>query len=1005
MAQTSEIQPSAHDLALACLACPDGPLRAEVCGPEHLAEIARAIAADSTLGAQRAGQPLLRRFQGNGRILADTYRKLATSAQNDESITTDAEWLLDNYYIIEDVLREVRVDLPRGYYVELPALGRGILAGQPRIYALAVALIAHTDSSFDETQLLDFVRSYQAVTPLTLGELWAVPTMLRVALIENLARLATQMLQARSDIVTAETLVARAHADVPVSAVALPDSPRGTFLVALLHALRDHTPAGRAGEHLHGWLTHHGQSAAEVFRREHQRQATNQISVGNCVTSLRFLSVLDWNTFVEKTSVVEAVLRREPTGVYAHQDFKTRDRYRHAIERLARGSRRNETDVAARVVARATAASGDVRKGHVGWHLIGEGERSFAAELGYRPRFGDRWPAWLTRRPNITYFVPITLITGGVIALAMYLAGVSSVWAGVAILFVLLLPASELAVGLTNHFICWLLPPRVLPKLDFKDGIPSDCATFVVIPSMLIRQESAKQLLDQLELHYLANPDPQLWFALLTDFADAPNENMPEDERYISAALDGVRRLNQRYAADGPDRFFVLHRRRQWNPVEGRWMGWERKRGKLQEFNRLLRGAKDTSFVFPSGEAPRLPQVRYVLTLDADTVLPREAARQLVSTLAHPLNRAIRSTDGRRIVAGYGVLQPRVSFLYRVGLRSRFGRIYAGSAGIDPYSSASSDVYQDLFGRGSYTGKGLYDVGAFEETAGAAFPENHILSHDLIEANFARCALVTDIEFFDDFPARYHAYAGRAHRWVRGDWQLLPWLGRKVPVPNGPRRPNVLPLLERWKVVDNLRRSVVPPALLLLLVAGWTILPGAAWAWTLLVVLILALPLTLQLLDGIRGSLRHGPSLSALRQARITLGATAVQGFLALVFLAHQTVVNCDAIVRTLYRLFISRRHLLEWEAAAATEKRLGGEFMSFVATMWPAWAITLLVALAVSLTNPAALVLAIPFMILWLLSPVVAYFVSQPLTSHEVELNEAEEDDLRRVAQDLGIF
>src|SRR5262249_38528645 len=377
--------------------------------------------------------------------------------------------------------------------------------------------------------------------------------------------------------------------------------------------------------------------------------------------------------------------------------------------------------------------------------------------------------------------------------------------------------------------------------------IPADCATFVVMPTMLLRPESAEVLTQRLEVHYLSNPDPQLRYALLTDFADSSAEHMPEDETYLRLALECIKDLNDRYCPKGPDRFFLFHRRRQWNPVQNCWMGWERKRGKLEEFNRLLRGARDTSFTVQSGDLGRLPAIRFVITLDADTKLPREAAQRLVATLAHPLNQPRFDPEQGRVVEGYGVLQPRVSLSLVAAARSLFAHWFTGSAGIDPYTSAVSDVYQDLFGSGTYTGKGIYDVVAFAATAGQAFPDNHILSHDLIEGNLARCGLVTDIEFLDDFPARYHVYALREHRWVRGDWHLLPWLFRKVPVPGADRRKraNPLPALERWKILDNLRRSLVAPALVLLAVLGWTVLPGSPWFWTGLTLLVPALPLVL----------------------------------------------------------------------------------------------------------------------------------------------------------------
>ena len=567
----------------------------------------------------------------------------------------------------------------------------------------------------------------------------------------------------------------------------------------------------------------------------------------------------------------------------------------------------------------------------------------------------------------------------------------------------LILPASDIAVGLVNHIVTLLMPPRKLARLDFRDGIPADCSTFVVVPSMLVGPHSATHLLERLEITYLANPDPQLRFALLTDFADAPEEHRPEDDGYILKALDGVRTLNERYAGAGPDKFFLFHRRRSWNPVQGCWMGWERKRGKLSEFNRLLRGERDTNYVVQSGDPATLPRVPFVITLDADTILPKESARRLVGTLAHPLNAPRFDPAKRRVVEGHGVLQPRVSYHLFAATRSRFAGLLAASAGIDPYSNAVSDVYMDLFGIGSFTGKGIYDVAAFEQATGNTFPENSILSHDLIEGNFARCGLVTDVEVFDDFPARYHAYALREHRWARGDWQLLPWLGRSVPTPEGPK-PNLLPILER---LEDLRQPPPesgpagagpapdpgldrPAGLAVALDRGRTGSPGAADRP--------APP------RGAIGAIRSG-SPAAILGIGHYFPATAGQSALWIAFLADQARRLVDAIVRTLNRLFVTHRRLLEWETAAATERRLGTGLANFFRTMWPspAWAVAIGVLVAV--VRHSSLPAAAPVLLAWFVAPVVAFWVSSPRKAAESPLTEVERDELRRIARKTWHF
>jgi cyclic beta-1,2-glucan synthetase len=991
-------------------------IRAELYGMEALEARARELASGCQGAPEDKSQgPLLQRLRRNGQTLARAHCRITEAAGRNETLTSDAEWLLDNFYIVKEVLREVRHDLPRGYYRELPKLATGPLSGYPRSYALALALIAHTDSSLDENHITRIVQAYQSVTPLTIGELWAIPTMLRLGLLENLRRLADQILNAWNERRRAEAWIAAVLRQASGGkALVLPDGRvrlTDAFVVRALQLLRDQGPPD-ALEPVQAYLARHGWNTGEVVRRENHHQATNQVSVGNCVTSLRLLAALDWSAFFERTNLVEPFLRRDPAGVYQQQDFATRDRYRQAVEKLARRSRFSEAEVARRVLELARQGQHEEgtphgRRGHVGHYLIDRGMAALKAELGYHPPLGERLRESILRHPWVAYFGTIAALTSLLALLLVVWSqrafGPVNPWMAVLVIAGALLPVSELAVGAANYLFTLLLPPRTLPKLDFKDGIPSDCATFVVMPSMLVRPQSATTLLERLEIHYLANPDPQLYFALLTDFGDAPAEHQPEDEGYVQSALDGVAALNRHYAGDGPARFFLFHRGRRWNPVEGCWMGWERKRGKLEEFNRLLRGDRLLSYQVWSTDPGQLPPIRYVITLDLDTQLPREAAHRLVGTIAHLLNQARFAPSQGRVIEGYGVLQPRISFHLMAAQRSRFTRIWAASAGVDPYSTAVSDVYQDLFGAGTFTGKGIYDVDAFEAATGKTFPDNHILSHDLIEGNYARCGLVTDIELFDDFPARYHTYARREHRWIRGDWQLLPWLGRSVPVPglgsDRARRPNPLPALERWKVFDNLRRSLIAPALVLWLVLSWTVLPLPAGLSTGLALLVLALPLLLQVFGGLVHCVRS-LSLIGLRDLLPSVGPTVSQVTLATIFLLHAAYYSVDAIVRTLVRLFLTRRHWLEWETAASAERRLGTDLKHFLRNMWPAPALAVGITLLVGAVHPGALTAAGFILGLWFVSPLVAFWVSQAPPSTVRPLDRAERRELGRIAR-----
>ncbi len=982
----------------------EGPIRGELLGLDRLERQARRLArACTTAAGRKSASPLLKRFADNAKVLRRVHRLITAGGDHIRGI--DVEWLLDNFHIVDDVLKEVRQDMPHGYDVVLPKLDRPPLKGYPRVYAVSVALAAHTDSEFDEERINRFVAAFQDQSALTIGELWALPTMLRLVLLENLRRLADQMVWSWEERRRADAWLAHA---APLSSLEVDGREKappfgalsGPFVARMIQVLRDHGPAGvRVLHKLKAAIEANGGDADDLIDREHHRQAANQVTVGNCVISLRLLSAVDWNAYFEEHSVVQAILREDPSGVYPKQDFPTSDRCRKVVERIARGSRTgaDELTVARRAVALAAEAGEEApRRGNVAYYLVDKGVEELGASFHYKPAAAERVMDWIRAHPRLVYFGSLVVLTAAIVSAVL---AATPARPGAALGLAVLLVASELAVGLLHHFLTLFVPPRVLAKLEFKDGAPDEFRTFVVIPTMLVKPHNAPALLERLEIHYLSNPDPNLRFALLTDFADASQETTPDDQKLIDDALARVKALNARYAAPGePDVFYLFHRRRLWNPAQGVWMGWERKRGKLAEFNKLLRGDMSGSYSVFSVDPSTLPRFRFVITLDSDTQMPRDTAARLVGAIAHPLNQPRFDRAKGRVVEGYGLLQPRVSFHLTAATHSRFAALLASSGGIDPYSTAASDAYMDLFGVGSFTGKGVYDVDAFEEATGDVFPENRILSHDLIEGNYARCGLLSDTEVFDDFPARYHAYARREHRWVRGDWQLLPWLAPRAPTPEG-SRPNPLPALERWKLLDNLRRSLVPPAVVVMLALGWTIAPGSPWLWTILALALVALPLVKWSTAVTIGAVRTG-KLAPFKSWRDSLPALAGQAALSLVLLPDQARLAVDAIGRTLYRLFVSRRRMLEWETAASTEQRLGGGLRDFLSTMWQSSMIAAIILFAVVRLNPSALWAAGPILAAWLLSPVVAWWISRPLPTTESVLTEADRRALRRLTR-----
>src|SRR5688572_25236678 len=986
---------------------------------EQLESHAQALAAAHTLSDDpRRSRPLLPRLDESGVRLEAAYQFLSTVARGDPQPVPSEDWLRDNYHVVQDQIREVRRDLPRKFYLELPKLADGEYAGYPRVYVIARQLIAHTAGRLDLDTLIDFTAAYQRTAPLSIGETWAIPIMLRLGLVEELRRLVDGVVSARRSREEArrwEGTLAGTPGTSPDDLQRLLEGQTeaggrlsAAFVVELLQWLRDQPPsASPVWLVLQRALEKQGDSPEALLRLEHQREATDQLAIGNVISSMRLLSSVDWPLFFDSVSVVERVLTQDPAEAYAQMDFPTRDRYRHSIEQLSKRSGRSELMVADAAIALARRASDENpdhdRAHHVGYYLISRGRFTLEAELRYPPTARERLARFLFHHPAIGYLGAIAATTAlGVAALMAYGARqggtVGDLWS---IALIALIPVSELAISLLNALLTSQVAPRPLPKLALRNGIPARDRTIVVVPAIIDSFARIEALFHDLEVRFLANRDPHLHFALLTDFADASTQAVDGDGALVDEARRRVDELNQRH---GADRFYLFHRERRWNPGERRWMGWERKRGKLVEFNRLLRGAADTSFVIRHGDLSIVRSIRYVITLDSDTRLPMETARRLIGTLSHPLNRARIDSRLGRVTEGYGVLQPRVQVSVECASRTSFAQVFAGHVGLDPYTTAVSDVYQDLFHEGSYVGKGIYDLDAFESVLTGRVPENALLSHDLFEGSYARAGLCTDIDLVDDYPPNYLAFAARQHRWVRGDWQIVRWLWRTVPDAQGRPVPNVLSAVSRWKILDTLRPSLLAPALVVLYAAGWTVLPGNPLVWSVLALLVLAFPAYMQMGRSLTSRIRGVPLREHVLAERDTLAKSATQAFLSVVFLLHQSGMMLDAIGRTLVRLLVTRRRLLEW----VTADRLTHVEASVAAAfrrMWGVPVAAVALAVVVGVVAPARLPLALPVLALWCLSPALAFATGRPLRRHRVVLERSERIAFRRVARKTWRF
>jgi cellobiose phosphorylase len=1009
--------------------CQDGederPLRSELFSADQMQRHGKTLAGTHQLKPGRPRDRLLPRLAENEAVLICARDLLTEAVKANRRIAPAGEWLLDNFYLIEEQIRTAKRHLPKGYSRELPRLLSGPLAGFPRVYDIALEIISHGDGRADPESLSSFVAAYQTVTILKIGELWAIPIMLRLALIENVrrvaARIAADRIERNRADHWADQMTEVAEKDPKSLILSVADMARSNppmasaFVAELARRLQGQGPAlALPLNWIEQRLAESGLTIEQSVRAENQQQAADQVSMSNSIGSLRFLTAMDWREFVETMSVVEQTLDEDPGDVYGKMDFATRDRYRHVVEKIAKRSSYSESEVARQAIQLAHACAvekgGDDRAAHVGFYLIDKGLEKLERTVQVRVSPAEAIRKAARRMPLLLYSGTILLLATIIAASLATLAHADGLqgWALGLFGLLLLLCASHLAVALVNWLAMSLATPRPLPRMDFSQGIPSELRTLVVVPTMLTSPQNIEELIEALEVRFLANRDEHLHFGLLTDFRDAEEESLPEDEPLLRLARQRIEALNDKYPNAEGATFFLFHRPRRWNPRDRIWMGYERKRGKLADLNWLLRGGAHGNttdrFAIVVGETRVLANITYVITLDTDTQLARDSAWQFVGAMAHPLNRARYDERRQRVVAGYGILQPRVAVSLSGMNRSRYAHMCASEPGIDPYTRAVSDVYQDLFGEGSFIGKGIYEVDAFERALAGRLPDNRILSHDLLEGSYARAGLLSDVQLYEEYPSRYNADVNRRHRWIRGDWQIARWLLPDIPMPNARRQKNPISLLSRWKIFDNLRRSLMAAALTLLLLLGWAVLPSAG-IWTLAAIGIILIPsLFASALNVLQkqDDVTLGQHLAA--EAR-TARRYFVQASFTIVCLPYEAFFSLDAVGRTVWRVLITQKRMLQWDLSGDADHGSRTDLAFSWRTMWFASFLAAAVGIYLAVARPAALVVAGPLLSLWFASPAIAWWISQPLSRRREQMTPDQTLFLRKLARKTWAF
>ncbi|MCI4205464.1 GH36-type glycosyl hydrolase domain-containing protein [Dickeya dianthicola] len=994
---------SANDLAI----------KAELFSTAQMERYGQKLAHSHKLSPMKQPYYLLRRLEDNEAVI--TRNCYLLNAADQASITPEGEWLLDNYYLIEEQIRMVRHHLPKNFGKGLPVLAPP--HDCPRIYDIASEAIAHGDGRWDVTSLTGYIAAYQRVIPLSLGELWALPGMLRLAIVENLRRVSIEVANAQQERNLANSWVTRileCAENTPVDLImVIADMARSrpplssAFVAEMVRRLQ-----GR-GNMLALPLTWMEQRLAEngittdvLIHRFNQQLAASQLSVSNSIAGLRLLGETNWTDFAEAVSLVEQTLRQDPAGVYPNMHFDTRDSYRHSIEVLARYSRHSELEVARHILTLAQATSAATPGRHVGYYLIGEGRPELERQLAVNTSRIVQLRQRFNQVPLLSWLGSLSLLTLALttdIMLETHDQGMH--WPLWLMALPLAVVISQLASHLLGEAVTRWRTPLPLPRMDFSAGIPPECRTMIVIPCLLARRESIDRLINSLEVCHLGNNNTNLYFALLTDFTDSPTESTPENRALLDWAGSQIQNLNHRYAKGShPLLFYLLHRSPRWNPQQGVWMGYERKRGKLSMLNSWLRqpGGQFSTVVGDEQGPPE--RVKYVITLDSDTVLPRDTAHKLVATLAHPLNHPVYDPAKRRVVKGYGILQPGLAEEIPRNGQGRYAAICSNVAGNNPYSMMSSDVYQDLFGEGSFVGKGIYDVDTFVAATHNTCPENLVLSHDLLEGCYARSGLLSEVLLYEQYPNNYLTDVARHTRWIRGDWQLLNWLKPRVRTADGSFAKNPLSALSRWKLLDNLRRSLVAPSLWGLLFCALLLVPNPFYwlgilAMTLLLPTMLAVTLDLVNKPARRWSWRHlilAATGTVKRLMRIGLDFAA---------LPHKTGYSLFAILTTLWRLCASHRNLHQW--ASIDQNAGGGETspLRFYQAMWLNVVSGLVLIALTAQLAPMRLFFALPIGALWCLAPLLLSWLSRPPPRRSPTISIGQTHFLRQTSREIWAF
>lgn len=946
---------------------------------------------------------LVARLNDNYNYIFSVYKKLNEDSKVVSELPMGSEWLLDNFYIIEQEIKKMLQNTCDISAKDLNIITEGELKGYPRIFAVALELVSHTDGRIDKEQMEDFINSYQSVSILNMSELWSLNIMIKLAIIEKIRNSCKKIMESEAQWKEAEQLRDLSEKEMlpKIKSKLLKESSLSyAYIEHLVSILKSQEASyDKVINFINSKLMEQDLCIDKVVEKEHQEEASHEMSIGNCISSLKNISSWDWKELFKDLSAVERILETDPSGIYPVQDYNTKNFYRHEIKKIAKITGTSEVFTAKCAVKCASDYKGDdIRLKHIGYYIVSKGKNKLLSIFNKKIK--------PVRDKKLSdYLLPIILLSAFFAFLPSYYVYNeynNNVLYFAIVFIVSIIPSVDASVTIINYIISHMIQPSVLPKIEYTDGIPENASTIVIVPCLLSSVQKTLELIEQLEVTYLSNKNSNIYFAILGDFKDCNEETLKSDDDIRACGLKKIRELNKKYSKDNTLFYFFI-RKRMHDMTSGKWLGWERKRGAIMEFIELISGSDKTSFETISSSIEGIKDAKYVITLDADTILPIGAAEKLIGTITHPLNKAVVD-DARRIVTeGYGLIQPRIGINIESTYKTLFAKIFSGQGGIDAYSQAVSDVYQDMFGEGIYTGKGIFEIDTFRKCLKGTIPENSVLSHDLIEGSFVRCGLATDIELIDNYPEKYGSFMMRLKRWVRGDWQLLPYLFKNIPTQDGYMK-NPLSSLSRYKIIDNLRRSIVSINILLIIVLS-TFFPYSSLILVLFAAAILSTPIFISIAEYFMS--KSFMSLKTKNECGIVYGVKACmyQAALNFVFLPYHAYVMLDAIIRTLYRLTFSRKNLLEWVTAADVERNSKNDLKSYFAKMSPAIVITAIYFALSTLKGEEVYDISWFISAIWILSPFTAYHISRPCTKKDYKIGEKDFNTLRRIARKTWSF